>query len=74
MTKLGASILDGPRLFYEEFVGLYATKRPDAPPLPAFGALTARQYRAWTLAYVANLETGIRMGEAMAALDEEEPA
>lgn len=70
MPTPNTSIIDGAQSFYESAARLAATEMPGAA-WPTWPDLTADQLRAWLLAYAANIEVAVRMGDAMLSLGED---
>jgi len=56
------SVIDGTRLYYEQFAAPMAA---EGVPIPAFGDLTADQARLWMLAYAVNVEMSVRVADAI---------
>lgn len=67
-TQDNTSIVDGVRGYYEAAARLAAKEMPDKL-WPGFDDLDSGQMRAWMLAYASNIELGVRITEAMLALE-----
>lgn len=62
------SVVDGTRLYYEQFAAGVLAEQPDKP-LPAFDDLTSEQARAWMLCYAGNIELSVRLADASLTME-----